>query len=70
VAVWRPGRGTGRLPRGALLIVAAAITLAIVLEVAQGVLVAGRTADALDAVAGSLGVGLAVAGWAALRRAA
>jgi hypothetical protein len=69
-AVWRPGRGDGAFPRAAPLLVASAIALTAALEVAQGTLVADRTADVLDAAAGSLGVLFAFAAWAALRRAA
>jgi VanZ family protein len=68
-AVWRPGRGDGAFPRTAPLLVAAAIAIAAALEVAQGTLVSDRSADILDAVAGSLGAAVALAGWAALRRA-
>ena len=67
--MWRPGRGSGPLADRAAHVLAAGVALAVALEVAQGVLVAGRTADALDAVAGSLGACLGLAAWSALRRA-
>jgi hypothetical protein len=69
-AVWRPGRGDGAFPRAAPLLVVGAILVAAALEVAQGALVADRTPDVLDAVAGSLGVLLALGAWSVLRRAA
>jgi hypothetical protein len=68
-AVWRPGRGDGLVPRAAPALVAVAIVVAAGLEVAQTTLVADRTADGLDAVAGSLGAALALVCWTALRRA-
>jgi hypothetical protein len=66
-AVWRPGRGPGGFPRGAPLIVGAAIVLSGVIELAQGAFTS-RTADAWDAVASILGAAAAWAAWRLLRK--
>lgn len=65
-AVWRPGRGEGvvwGLRKGVL---PAAVTVAIVIEIAQGPI--GRERELADAVAGGLGALAAVSGNVALRR--
>jgi VanZ family protein len=65
-AVWRPGRGRGRFPRAAPLVVAGTVLLGAAIEVAQA-FVPGRTSDWRDFVANVLGITLALTGWATMR---
>lgn len=65
-AVWRPGRGPGRFPGGAPLILIGAAVLGALLELLQGVV--GRFADPLDWLANLVGAALAAAAWLLLRR--
>lgn len=67
-AVWRPGRGPGRFPGGAPLVVIALVVLGGLLELLQGVV--GRFADPLDWLANLVGVILVAAAWLLLRRGA
>ena len=67
VAVWRPGRGSGRYPRALPLIIGVALTLSVGSELLQGT-VFERDADLLDASADLAGVMLALGVWRILRR--
>ena len=61
-ACWRPGRGSGRFPRGAGVIVAVAIGIGLVVEVIQGAFF-GRNPSWLDAVADAVGSTIAYVIW-------
>ena len=65
-AVWRPGRGPGRYPGGAPLIVIGAAVLGALLELLQGGV--GRFADPLDWMANLVGIALATVAWLLMRR--
>lgn len=61
-AVWSPLRSAPRIPFGAALIVLGAIALGASIEVMQG-LSLDRTPDGWDALANSLGAGVAYLAW-------
>ncbi len=67
-AVWRPGRGWGRFPAGAVPAVAMLIALGVLIEVIQGELLS-RDAELLDVAAEIVGMAAAILfvrslGWA------
>jgi VanZ family protein len=66
-AVWRPGRGSGRWPRGGLWFVLSAILTGGAIEILQG-MTSTRSAQFLDLVAEALGAGVAVGFHALIRR--
>jgi hypothetical protein len=69
--VWRPGRGPGPLPRGAVWIAGGLGLLGICLELIQGLeLAPGREGDPLDALANGVGVTIGAAAWAFWRHSA
>ena len=65
-AVWRPGRGEGWFPRAAPMIVVGAVAATILIELLQGAFF-HRDAQALDAVAGSVGTLSALGVWSIVR---
>jgi hypothetical protein len=68
-AVWRPGRGSGPIPGGAVWIGLALVGLGIALELVQGLqIVPGREGDAPDAAANAAGVAAGATLWAILRK--
>ncbi|MGH9169086.1 MAG: hypothetical protein ACRD02_14785 [Acidimicrobiia bacterium] len=67
-AVWRPGRGDGRLPRAALVVPLTVLALAWATEALQAPF--GRDADPTDALADLAGIGIAFTIWKATFRAA
>lgn len=64
--VWRPGRGRGRYPMGAIWIVVAAVALGVAIEIVQDI-ESYRSMDAFDAVADALGAAVGASIWAALK---
>ena len=67
-AVWRPGRGPGRLPRARWWIAGAALAAGALIEVLQSALTTNRQGDVRDWLAEVLGVGLALLALRALER--
>jgi VanZ family protein len=63
---WRPGRGDGPAPRAGIVIVLAAMTLGIVLELVQASLV-GRRTEVADALSDATGIAAAWTAWRFLR---
>lgn len=66
-AVWRPGRGKGRLPAAGYWFPVVAVAAGIVIEILQG-LTPSRSAQVGDVLAEVIGAGLALAVHAAVRR--
>lgn len=64
-AVWRPGRGEGRFPQGAPVVVVGAVLLGAMLELFQ--ILVGRSADPLDWLANVVGVSIVSTVWLMLR---
>nr|MBA2599586.1 VanZ family protein [Actinomycetota bacterium] len=64
--VWRPGRGRGRYPMGAIWIVVAAVAVGVAIEIVQDI-ESYRSMDAFDAVADALGAAVGASIWAALK---
>lgn len=64
--VWRPGRGRGRYPMGAIWIVVATVALGVAIEIVQDI-ESYRSMDAFDAVADALGAAVGASIWAALK---
>jgi VanZ family protein len=65
-AVWAPGLGDGRWPRGAVLIVCAAIAVGAFIEILQGAYFE-RTPDRVDALANAVGAAAGGLTWRGLR---
>ena len=66
-AVWRPGRGKGRLPHGWRWFLPAAVAGGLVIEILQG-MIGTRTPEIYDLVADATGTSAALAVHALIRR--
>lgn len=64
--VWRPVRGRGRYPMGAIWIVIAAVGVGVVIELIQDV-ESYRSMDAFDAVADAVGAAIGATLWMILK---
>jgi VanZ family protein len=64
--VWRPVRGRGRYPMGAIWIVIAAVGIGVVIEIIQDI-ESYRSMDAFDAVADAVGAAIGASLWMILR---
>jgi VanZ family protein len=64
-AVWRPGRGGGRLPGAAAIIVLGAVIIGIAIEFIQAF--TGRDAEVVDVVADLLGALIGFGAWGLVR---
>jgi VanZ family protein len=69
VAVWRPGRGWGPFPTGAVWIGLGLVAIGVALELVQGLqTVPGREGDFTDAAANAVGVAAGAVLWGGLRK--
>jgi VanZ family protein len=64
--VWRPVRGRGRYPMGAIWIVVAAVGIGVIIEIIQDI-ESYRSMDAFDAVADALGAAVGASSWMILK---
>jgi hypothetical protein len=67
-AVWRPGRGPGPFPRAGLAGIGLILVAGAAVEMLQGIMTDFRDPELLDWVAELIGVGVALAAVALLRR--
>jgi VanZ family protein len=65
--VWRPGRGEGRYPMAAVVILIGAVVVGVTVELIQDVQ-SYRSMDAFDALADAIGAALGALLWSTLRR--
>ncbi|MDQ3619655.1 MAG: VanZ family protein [Actinomycetota bacterium] len=64
--VWRPVRGRGRYPMGAIWIVIAAVGIGVLIEIIQDI-ESYRSMDALDAVADAVGAAVGASLWMVIK---